>query len=116
THIELFSTKLQHADQSRVVIPNRKIVGEILHNYGQIRQLSLVVGVGYGSNVNEVVTLVQEILAKNPRILKEPAPVIGIGTLADCSINIVVKPWTKLEDFGPAGGEIYAAIVNGFRA
>src|SRR5215510_10765947 len=43
--IQLFSTTLSHTDLSRVVIPNRKIVGEILHNYGQIRQLSLVVGV-----------------------------------------------------------------------
>jgi len=36
--------------------------------------------------------------------------------LADCSINIIVKPWAKLADFGPAGGEIYAAIIDGFRA
>src|SRR5216117_2052295 len=44
--IDIFSTKLVHADRSRVVIPNRKIVGEILHNYGTIRQLNLSVGVG----------------------------------------------------------------------
>ena len=115
-HIELFSTKLEHADLSRVVIPNRKIVGEILHNYGQIRQLDLVVGVGYRSNLNEVLTIVQEILAKNPRVLKTPAPVIGVGSLADSSINIAVKPWTSLADFGPSGGEIYQAIIDGFRA
>jgi len=43
--IELFCTTLLHPDQSRVVVPNRKIVGEILHNYGQIRQLDMSVGV-----------------------------------------------------------------------
>jgi small conductance mechanosensitive channel len=43
--VALFATTLQHADRSRVVIPNRKIVGEVLHNYGTIRQLSLSVGV-----------------------------------------------------------------------
>jgi len=39
--IDLFTTTLVHPDRSRVIIPNRKIVGEILHNYGTIRQLDL---------------------------------------------------------------------------
>jgi small conductance mechanosensitive channel len=49
--VELFTTTLLHADRSRVIIPNRKIVGEVLHNYGTIRQLNLTVGVGYNSNL-----------------------------------------------------------------
>src|SRR5436189_1170140 len=49
-NIELFTTTLLHPDMSRVVIPNRKIVGEVLHNYGVIRQLELSVGVAYGAN------------------------------------------------------------------
>ncbi|MFA6291932.1 MAG: mechanosensitive ion channel domain-containing protein, partial [Victivallales bacterium] len=44
-NISLFSTKLSHADKSVVVVPNRKIVGEILHNYGKIRQVNIIVGV-----------------------------------------------------------------------
>ena len=52
TSIELFTTTLLHADHSQVIIPNRKIVGEILHNYGHIRQLDLNVGVGYGTNIS----------------------------------------------------------------
>ena len=49
--IELFATTLLHPDQSRVIIPNRKIVGEILHNHGTIRQLELTVGVGYATDL-----------------------------------------------------------------
>src|SRR5215469_5033932 len=67
THIELFSTTLLHTDRSRVVIPNRKIVGEILHNYGTIRQLELNVGVAYGTNVSEVLLLIGQILKANAR-------------------------------------------------
>ena len=47
--INIFSTQLTHADRSRIVVPNRKIVGEILHNYGRIRQCELHVGVSYES-------------------------------------------------------------------
>jgi small conductance mechanosensitive channel len=85
--IELFSTTLVQLDQSRVVIPNRKIVGEILHNYGTIRQLQLKVGVAYDANLDEVLAVAKEILAANPRALKEPAPVIGISELADTTMG-----------------------------
>ena len=51
--VGLFTTVLTHYDRSRVVIPNRKIVGEILHNFGNIRQLGVVVGVAYSTDVNK---------------------------------------------------------------
>ena len=113
--IEIFSTKLVHADMSRVVIPNRKIVGEILHNYGNIRQLDLTVGVAYGSDIPRVIALLQAIVAANARALKTPPPGIGVTSLADSSINIAVKPWVSVADYGPAGAEIYQTIVDTFR-
>ena len=82
TKIELFSTTLVHTDMSRVVIPNRKIVGEIMHNYGSVRQLDLSVGVAYGTDLNEATAIVRGVLAANPRVLKEPAPVVGVTLLA----------------------------------
>ncbi len=114
--IELFSTTLLHSDMSRVIIPNHNIVGEILHNYGKIRQLDLSVGVGYASNLAEVLAAVQEIVTQNPRVLKTPAPVIGISALGSSSIDIAIKPWTAVPDFGPAQAEIYQAVINHFRS
>src|SRR5664280_1668180 len=114
--IELFSTMLLHADMSLVMVPNRKLVGEILHNYGQIRQLDLGVGVGYGTDLDSAQKIVREILAANPRVLKDPAPFVGISALGDFSIQITIKPWTKVTDYNPAQVEIYEAIINQFRA
>ena len=112
--IELFSTKLVHGDASRVVIPNRKIIGEILHNYGTIRQLDLCVGVAYGSDLNETLAVVREILKKNPRVLKSPEPMVGISMLGDSSINIAIKPWTAVPDFVQVQAEVYQAILEQF--
>ncbi len=114
--VELFSTTLLQGDLSHVVIPNKKIVGEILHNYGQIRQLNLSVGVGYGTDLNNAISIVRAVLAQNARVLKDPAPGVGIALLADSSINIAIRPWAKLSDFGAAGTEINQAIVEAFRA
>lgn len=114
--VELFSTTLLHTDMSRVVIPNRKIVGEILHNYGHIRQLDLSVGVAYGTNLNEATTIVRGVLARNARVLKEPVAVVGVTMLADSSINIAIKPWVKVDDFIFAQAEINQAIAEQLRA
>jgi small conductance mechanosensitive channel len=115
TNVQLFTTTLIHTDNSRVVIPNRKIVGEILHNYGNARQLDLSVGVGYNTNIKDAVALVKQILAGNPRVLKQPEPVVGVSLLADFSVNIAVKPWARVDDFVPANAEINEAILEEFR-
>ena len=116
TNIELFSTTLLHTDHSRIVVPNRKIVGEILHNYGHIRQLDMTVCVAYGTNINHALIVVRDVLARNARVLKEPVPVVGVTMLADSSINIAIKPWTAVGDYNPAQAEIYQDIVEQFRA
>ena len=115
TTIELFATTLLHADRSRVVIPNRKIVGEILHNYGIIRQLELSVGVAYGTNLNDALLAISQVLKANARVLKEIEPVVGISMLGNSSIDIAIKPWVGIADFGPAAAEIYQAVVLQFR-
>lgn len=114
--VELFSTTLTHPDLSRVVIPNKKIVGEVLHNYGHIRQLDLSVGVAYGTDLNNALTIARAVLAQNPRVLKDPAPAVGVAMLADSSINLAIKPWTKVEDYSVAAAEINQSIVESFRA
>jgi len=113
--IDLFSTKLSHPDRSKVVIPNRKIVGEILHNYGKIRQLDLSVGVAYGTDLNGALAVVSEVLKRNGRVLVDPPPVVGVAFLADSSITIAVKPWVNVPDYGPASAELNLAIVEEFR-
>lgn len=114
--IELFNTKLSHPDLSKVVVPNRKIVGEILHNYGKIRQLDVAVSVAYNTDLNAALAAVNDVLKQNQRVLKDPAPVVIVSLLADSSIHIAVRPWVNVPDYGPANGDINKAIVEEFRA
>lgn len=66
--IDIFTTNLLHLDRSIIVIPNRKIIGEILHNYGKIHQLDLTVGVAYTTNLTQAQAAVRKIVAASPRI------------------------------------------------
>ncbi len=114
--ISLFSTTLGHTDRSKVLIPNRKIVGEILHNYGRVRQLDLAVGVAYGTDVKFVLQAIDEILRANPRVLQDPAPVFGIEQFADFSVSITINPWVNVPDYVAAVAEINRAVLETFRA
>lgn len=113
--ISLFSTTLRHADLSRVVIPNRKISGEILHNYGEIRQVDLRVGVAYATDLDAAVAAIRDVLAANPRVLKDPPPVVQANALGDYAVNIAIKPWVAVKDFGPVPGEINPAVLDALR-
>ncbi len=112
--ISLFSTTLLHADNSRVVVPNRKIVGEILHNYGKIRQLNLTVGVAYDADIKLALATSKAILDQNPKVLKDPAPVVGVSSLAESSVVISVMPWVAVPDYFEAQTEVNRAILEQF--
>jgi len=113
--ISLFNTTLSHLDMSLIVIPNRKIAGEILHNYGKLRQLSLAVGVAYNTDISRALACVNEVLTANPRILQEPKAIVQINTLDDSSVNIAVKPWVQVPDYCDAIGELNRALLESFR-
>jgi small conductance mechanosensitive channel len=113
--ITLFSTGLVHADRSHVVVPNRKVVGEILHNYGRIRQCRVSVGVAYDTDLSSTLRVIEELVRGNPRVLAEPAPLIQIDNLADSAVQIAVKPWVAVTDYGAVGGELNLSIVEDLR-
>jgi small conductance mechanosensitive channel len=113
--ISLFSTSLIHPDLSRVVVPNRKVVGEILHNYGRIRQCEITVGVAYDTDLPDALGVIRELVRTNPRVLADPAPLVQIATLADSTVQISVKPWVAIADYGATAGELNLSIVEELR-
>jgi small conductance mechanosensitive channel len=113
--ITLFATTLTHPDRSRIVIPNRKIVGEILHNFGTMRQVDIVVGVGYDTDINSAVASIGEVLRANSRVLQDPTPVVQILSLGDSAVTLGIRPWVKVADYRAATGEINNAVLETFR-
>jgi small conductance mechanosensitive channel len=114
--ITLFTTTLTHPDRSRVVIPNRKIVGEILHNFGTVRQIDIVVGVAYDTDIGSAVGAIGEVLQANSRVLHEPAPLVQTLSLGDSAVNICIRPWVGVTDYRAAIGEINRAVLEMFRS
>jgi small conductance mechanosensitive channel len=113
--ITLFSTALTHPDRSLIIVPNRKVVGEILHNYGRIRQSEIQVGVAYESNLALALSTIRDLVRANPRVLAEPTPVIQVVSLGDSAVQIAVKPWVAVADYGAVAGELNLSMVEELR-
>jgi small conductance mechanosensitive channel len=113
--VTLLNTVLAHVDESRVVIPNRKIVGEILHNFGRIRQLEIIVGVSYDVDFAAAEAAINEVLRGNPRLLRNPPPLVLTARLTSSCVEMAIKPWVLISDYAAATSEINEAVVETFR-
>jgi small conductance mechanosensitive channel len=114
--ISIFNTTLLHTDRSRVVVPNRKIVGEILHNYGKIRQTRVSVAVAFEADLVGALRTIREAVASNQRVLEEPKALIQVAEAAASGFRIDVRPWVSVADHGLIEGELYLAIGGALRA
>lgn len=114
--IDIFTTTLLHPDHSRIVIPNRKVVGEILHNFGTIRQLDLSIGVSYQTDIESTLRVLRELVARHPTVLQDPAPIIGIAAFGDSSITLSIRPWVPVACVASAHIELNQAVIQRLRA
>jgi small conductance mechanosensitive channel len=113
--ITLFSSVLRHADRSRIVVPNRKVVGEILQNFGKIRQSEVLVGIAHEADFAAALAAIRDIVQANPRVLADPPPVIQVKGCVDSAVLVAVKPWVAVTDYVPVAGELNLSLVEDLR-
>lgn len=99
--ITLLTTELRTLDNKQVIVPNGTIWSDVITNYTaeDLRRVDLVFGIGYGDDVKAAKRIIEEVLAADERILQDPAPQVAVSELADSSVNFVVRPWVKSEDY-----------------
>ena len=106
---------MMQLDHSKAVIPNHKIVGEVLHNYGTVRQIHLTVGVGYRTDLKHARELAGRVLARSKVVLTKPEPLVTVGALKDSAVAMSIKFWVKVSDYEMAEGELNEAMLDCFR-
>jgi small conductance mechanosensitive channel len=103
SEVAIFATTLLTGDNKTVIAANASVMGGNITNYSTQpeRRVDLVVGVGYGSNIEQVKTELQAIAAADDRILHDKGTTIGVSELADSSVNLVFRNWVKSGDYWP---------------
>ena len=114
--VQIFTTQLKTPDNKTIIIPNAKIMGDNITNYSakDTRRVDMVIGVGYGDDLKKVREILEDILAKDDRILKDPAPTIGVLELGDNSVNFAVRPWVKRDDYWGAYFDVTETVKRRF--
>ncbi len=99
--ISIFSTLLDTPDNVRITIPNAQVNGETVKNYSfnDTRRIDLVIGIGYDDDIGTAVSIIERVITSDERTLEDPAPTVAVAELADSSVNLVVRPWCKKEDY-----------------
>lgn len=99
--IMVFSTKLKSPDNKQIFVPNGAIFGGNIVNFSakDTRRVDMVFGCGYGDDLKGVKALLEDIVAKDQRVLADPAPTIAVVELGDNSVNFVVRPWVNSADY-----------------
>jgi small conductance mechanosensitive channel len=118
TSIQLFTTIITTPDNIKILVPNGKIYSDVIKNItaNPTRRLDLVVGIGYDSSMKKANELLTEMLKEDDRVLEDPAPTIAVAELADSSVNFVVRPWVKKEDYWPLKFDLTEKIKETFDA
>ena len=97
----LFSTVITTTDNQTIYIPNNSIATAIIDNYStaELRRVDWTIGISYGDDVDTARAAVLGILKGDPRILPDPAPEVWVAALADSSVNLTIRVWTRNEDY-----------------
>ncbi|MBU8849588.1 MAG: mechanosensitive ion channel [Desulfobacterales bacterium] len=99
--IALFNTTLNTPDNQRVIVPNSSITSNVITNVtaNDTRRVDLVIGIGYDDDIKKAKDILNIILQEEDRVLDTPAANIAVSELADSSVNFVVRPWVKTDDY-----------------
>ncbi|MGH0034110.1 MAG: mechanosensitive ion channel family protein [Myxococcota bacterium] len=106
--IGVFSTSLKTPDNVGIIVPNSAIFGSTISNYNayETRRNDMVVGIGYGDDIDKAFEIIRSVLAGDDRVLADPEPAVFVANLGDSSVDIAVRPWCRAEDYWGLRGDL----------
>lgn len=119
SRIRIRATTLVDWDRKEQIIPNKTFVTQDLTNWtltDPITRVILHVGVAYGSDVDQVQGILQDVIHSNKRVVADPAPAVFCVGLGDSSIDFELRIFVKnILDTMPLSHEIHAATTRALR-
>jgi small conductance mechanosensitive channel len=116
SHMSLVNTTILTLDNQTIVVPNNKIWGDIVKNVTAqtMRRIDMVFGVSYSDDIPKTEKVLQEILDSHEKVLENPEPIVRLHELADSSVNFIVRPWVKKEDYWEVYWDVTRAVKMRF--
>jgi small conductance mechanosensitive channel len=116
--INIFSSVLHTPDNVRIIVPNSEIYGKPITNFtaNETRRLDLVIGVAYDDDLQVASDTILETIRAHAKVLADPEPVVAVDSLGDSSVNFVVRPWVRTEDYWTTKWDLVRGIKERLEA
>jgi len=98
--VGFFHTELRTPENKILLVPNGDVMDGNIINYSEMDwiRVDMTFGIGYDDDLRQAKRILQEIVAADERIPEDPAPIIAVQELGDNSVNLAVRPYSKLDD------------------
>lgn len=118
SHMSLVSTTIRTLDNQTLVIPNNKIWGDVINNMTseRVRRVDMVFGIAYEDDFDYAKKIAMEVLENNDMVLKKPEPNVRVHTLNESSVDLIVRPWVKTDDYWDTYWDVTEEIKRQFDA
>lgn len=118
SHMSLVSTTIKTLDNQRLIVPNNKIWGDTINNITaeHQRRVDLVFGIGYGDDIPHAEKILKSIVEQHPKVQATPEPIVRLHTLGESSVDFVVRPWVKPDDYWEVYWDITREVKMRFDA
>jgi small conductance mechanosensitive channel len=111
-HMSLVNTTFMTLDNQRLIVPNNLVWEGVITNITaqRVRRIDLIFGIAYGDDIEKVEKILTEIVAAHEAVLDSPEPVVKVHELAESSVNFVVRPWVKTDEYWNTYWDITKAV------
>ncbi|QCP03327.1 mechanosensitive ion channel [Salinivibrio kushneri] len=100
-NMSLVNTTIRTFDNQIIIVPNSKIWGDVIKNVTRerIRRVDMVFSIGYKDDLLRAEAVLTEIVQSHPAVLRTPEPMIKVHVLNTSSVDFIVRPWVKTDDY-----------------
>ena len=118
SEIQIFVTKLITGNNQTIFVPNGILSNGVIINYslGKNRRANLLFNISYDTNIKAAKEIMMQVMEKNSKVLKTPAPTVVVNLLSDSAIQLSIQPWAKNADFSQMSSDVLEECKEAFDA
>jgi small conductance mechanosensitive channel len=116
SHMSLVNTTILTFDNQTLIMPNSKIWGDVIKNVTaqENRRVDMTFGIGYGDDIPKAEKVLKDIIESHEKVLEDPEPVVRLHTLNESSVDFIVRPWVKTDDYWDVYWDVTRAVKMRF--
>ena len=109
--LDLFTTQLSNGNNVKIVVPNSKVLSDVILNLSgqKTRRIEIKFGVGYGDNLNDARKVLEAAANAHPKVLPDPGAWAGVTALLDSAVEVSLHAWVKSEDHFQTQADLFQA-------